>query len=96
MTAGGNLKPEHQEFSEVIECFSNCEMAKKEYLLMTLPDTMKYNQHVQEIRNCDNYTYGDVTANLQKYVPQLTWKTKDKEAGTGTGTKKDLFPINKT
>ena len=49
MTAGGNLKLEHQEFGEIIECLSNCEMAKKEYLLMTLPDTMKYNQLVREM-----------------------------------------------
>ena len=84
MTAGGNLKPEHQEFGEVIERLSNCEMAKKEYLLMTLPDTMKYNQLVREIRNRDNYTYGDVTANLRKYVPQLAWKKKGQRTFDGS------------
>ena len=38
----------------------------------------KYNQLVREIRNRDNYTYGDVTANHRKYVPQLAWKKKEK------------------
>ena len=89
MTATSKLKPAHQEFGKVLEMLGDCEMAKKEFLLMTLPDSMKFNQLVRDIRNRDDYTYGDVVANLRKYVPQLAWKK-------GTGTKKDPLLINKT
>ena len=91
MTATSKLKPAHQEFGKVLEMLGDCEMAKKEFLLMTLPDSMKFNQLVRDIRNRDDYTYGDVVANLRKYVPQLAWKK-----GQGQGTKKDPLYINRT
>ena len=64
MTATSNLKNTHKEFGSVLEKLANCDMAKKEFLLMTFPDTLKYNQLVQNLRSKEDYTYGDVVANL--------------------------------
>ena len=103
MTATSKLKKEHQEFGIILGALGDCEMAKKEFLLMTFPDTMKYNQLVQNLRTKDNYTYSDVVANLKAYVPQLIWKkrgddrpNRDTQGRTqGTGSKDSPITINR-
>ena len=64
MTAASNLKKTHKEFESVLEKLANCDMAKTGFLQMTFSDTLKYNQLVQNLRSKEDYTYGDVVANL--------------------------------
>ena len=96
MTATSNLKNTHKEFGGVLEKLANYDMAKKEFLLMTFPDTLKYNQLVQNLRSKEDYTYGDVVANLRSYIPQLVWKKRDPTHRDNQGrTKEDPITINR-
>ena len=76
-TATSDLKEEDKEFGEILGNLGECERAKKEFLLSTFPDLLKYNQMVQNLRSQQNLTYGDIIANLKAYVPQLMWKKKN-------------------
>ena len=88
--ATSGLKEEDKEFGKILSDLGECERAKKEFLLSTFPDLMKYNQMVQNLRSQPNLTYGDIIANLKAYVPQLMWKKKkDYENGKGTGSKEN-------
>ena len=69
--ATSGLKEEDKEFGKILSDLGECERAKKEFLLSTFPDLMKYNQMVQNLRSQPNLTYGDIIANLKAYVPQL-------------------------
>ena len=75
--ATSGLKEEDKEFWKMLSDLGECERAKKEFLLSTFPDLMKYNQMVQNLRSQPNLTYGDIIANLKAYVPQLMWKKKN-------------------
>ena len=89
-TATSDLKEADKEFGEILGNLGECERAKKEFLLSTFPDLLKYNQMVQNLRSQPNLTYGDIIANLKAYVPQLMWKKKkDYENGKGTGSKEN-------
>ena len=89
-TATSDLNEADKEFGEILGNLGECERAKKEFLLSTFPDLLKYNQMVQNLRSQPNLTYGDIIANLKAYVPQLIWKKKkDYENGKGTGSKEN-------
>ena len=89
-TATSDLNETDKEFGEILSNLGECEQAKKEFLLSTFPDLLKYNQMVQNLRSQPNLTYGDIIANLKAYVPQLMWKKKkDYENGKGTGSKEN-------
>ena len=67
-TATSDLNEADKEFSEILGNLGECERAKKEFLLSTFPDVLKYNQMVQNLWSQPNLTYGDVIANLKAYV----------------------------
>ena len=84
-TATSDLNEADKEFGEILGNLGECERAKKEFLLSTFPDLLKYNQMVQNLRSQPSLTYGDIIANLKAYVPQLMWKKKNeykKESGS--------------
>ena len=93
MTATSKLKEENKDFGIWLAGLAYCDNGKKEFLLMTFPDTVKYNQLVQSLRNKSDHTYDDIVANLRSYVPQLAWKKRD-NYGQGK-TKEDPITINR-
>ena len=74
MTVTSKLKEENEDFGKYLAELAYCYNAKKEFILMTFPDTVKYNQLVQSLRSKSDHTYDDIVANLRSYVPQLAWK----------------------
>ena len=88
-TATSDLKEDDKEFGEIFSNLGECERAKKEFLLSTFPDLLKYNQMVQNLRSQPNLTYGDVIANLKAYVPQLMWKKKNEYKKAESGSKEN-------
>ena len=85
LTATSDLNEDDKEFGEILSSLGECDRAKKEFLLSTFPDIMKYNQMVQNLRAQPKLTYGDIVANLKAYVRQLTWEKKNeykKESGS--------------
>ena len=87
--ATSGLKEEDKEFGKILSDLGECERAKKEFLLSTFPDLLKYNQMVQNLRSQPNLTYGDVIANLRAYVPQLMWKKKNEYKKAESGSKEN-------
>ena len=88
-TATSDLNEADKEFGEILGNLGECERAKKEFLLSTFPDLLKYNQMVQNLRSQPNLTYGDVIANLKAYVPQLMWKKKNEYKKAESGSKEN-------
>ena len=87
--ATSSLKEEDKEFGKILSDLGECERAKKEFLLSTFPDLLKYNQMVQNLRSQPNLTYGDVIANLRVYVLQLMWKKKNEYKKAESGSKEN-------
>ena len=88
-TAPSDLNEANKEFGEILGNLVECERAKKEFLLSTFPDLLKYNQMVQNLRSQPNLTYGDIIANLKAYVPQLMWKKKNEYKKAESGSKEN-------
>ena len=85
----GSIRPENQQFADHIQGIGNLEDAKIEFLLLTFPTHIpRYAQLVQNLRSKEQYTYGDIVANLKLYVPQIGWKKKSHQ-GAWTSSKID-------
>ena len=80
-TAHGPLKPKHKNFGKGLRLISSDDAAKTELLLATFPP--KYHLTIQNLRTHDDFTYGDIVANLKFSIRKPTW------IRTNTGTKKD-------
>ena len=80
-TAHGPLKPKHKSFGKGLRLISSDDAAKTELLLATFPP--KYHLTIQNLRTHDDFSYGDVVANLKFSIRKPTW------VRTNTGTKKD-------
>ena len=80
-TAHGPLKPKHKNFGKGLRLISSDDAAKTELLLATFPP--KYHLTIQNLRTHDDFTYGDIVANLKFSIRKPTW------VRTNTGTKKD-------
>ena len=80
-TAHGPLKTKHKNFGKGLRLISSDDAAKTELLLATFPP--KYHLTIQNLRTHDDFTYGDIVANLKFSIRKPTW------VRTNTGTKKD-------
>ena len=80
-TAHGPLKPKHKNFGKGLRLISEDDAAKTELLLATFPP--KYHLTIQNLRTHEDYTYGDIVANLKFSIRKPSW------VRTNTGTKKD-------
>ena len=80
-TAHGPLKTKHKNFGKGLRLISNDDAAKAELLLATFPP--KYHLTIQNLRTHEDYTYGDIVANLKFSIRKPSW------VRTNTGTKKD-------
>ena len=80
-TAHGPLKPKHKNFGKGLRLISSDDAAKTELLLATFPS--KYHLTIQNLRTHDDFTYGDIVANLKFSIRKPSW------VRTNTGTKKD-------
>ena len=89
MATIGSVREEYQEFANHIQGIGKLEVAKIEFLLLTFPTHIpRYAQLVQNLRSKEQYTYGDIVANLKLYVPQIGWKKKSHQ-GAWTGSRTD-------
>ena len=89
MATIGSVRDEYQDFANHIQGIGKLEVAKIEFLLLTFPTHIpRYAQLVQNLRSKEQYTYGDIVANLKLYVPQIGWKKKSHQ-GAWTGSKTD-------
>lgn len=80
-TACGPLKPKHERFGEGLKIIASDEAAKIEVLLATFPPS--YQHTITDLRTKDDYTYGDIVADLKSRIRKSTWKRVE------TGTKED-------
>ena len=80
-TAHGPLKPKHKNFGKGLRLISSDDAAKTELLLATFPP--KYHLTIQNLRTHDDFSYGDIVANLKFSIRKPAW------VRTNTGTKKD-------
>ena len=80
-TSHGPLKTKHKNFGKALRLLSSDDAAKTELLLATFPP--KYHLTIQNLRTHEDYTYGDIVANLKFSIRRPSW------VRTNTGTKKD-------
>ena len=74
MATIGSIGDEYQDFANHIQGIGKLEVAKIEFLLLTFPTHIpRYAQLIQNLRSKEQYTYGDIVANLKLYVPQIGW-----------------------
>lgn len=98
MTVIRKLKDENKNFGKYLGGFAYCNNAKKEFLLMTIPNTMKYSQLVERLHSKSNYTYDNIVANLRSYILQLAFKKRDstnRENYRFSGSKENPNTINR-
>jgi hypothetical protein len=84
-TSHGPLKPADKIFGKGLRIISSNDRAKRELLLATFPP--RYHQTVQNLRTKDDYTYGDIVANLKMSIRKPTWIRTT--TGAGNGSRKD-------